>query len=211
MKIIRVTCCLFILLLSLVAFAFTTNVPRTHAASGTITQFKGHGLHVESGFDYVSPDGCIETLVYVDAFQNTIKKQTVSTADVFIGKVNNCKSTTLLNASGGTDNPTFLIDKTLLSASLTATILVTDTVSGNTYPVSVDMTWTSTSAIGHQNGTFHYHTKGFTINSHSNADFRDAIASGTVSDGTTNFTPPGTLSFAQIASTKNVDVTITHP
>ncbi len=208
MKITRVTCYLFILLLFLVAFAFTTNAPKAHAASGTNTQFKFHGLSAQASFD--NTDGCIETFVFVDASQNAVHKQTVSNADVSIGKVDNCKSTTLLNAFGSTDNPTFLIDKTLLSASLTATILVTDTVSGNTYPVSVDMTWTSTSAIGHQKSTFHLHTKGFTENNHFDADFRDALASGTVSDGTTNFTPSLSV-FAQTMSAKSVDVTITHP
>ena len=211
MKITRVTCCLFILLLSLVAFAFTTSAPRAHAASGNTIVIKGHGLHVESGFHYLSSDNCIETTVYVDAFQNIVHNQTVSTADVFIGQTNNCTNTTLLDASGGTGSPAFQIDKTLLSASLSAIVPITDTVSGNTFSVSVNMTWTSTSAIQHQDITQHYRTQGFTINSHSNADIRDAIASGTVSDGTTNFTPAGTLWFAQIVSAKSVQVTITHP
>ena len=211
MKITRITCCVFLLLLSLVAFTFTTNVPKARAASANTIVFKGHGLHVESGFDYLSPDGCIETFVSVNAFQETSNKQTFSFADVFIGQVNNCTKTSLLEASGVTDSPTFKIDKTLLSASLSATIPVTDNVSGNTFNVSVNMTWTSTSAIQHQHSTFHIHTKSFTLNSHSNADIRDAIASGTVSDGTTNFTPSGTLSFAQIVSSKEYVVTITHP
>src|SRR5258708_5674152 len=47
-------------------------------------------------------------------------------------------------------------------------------------------------------------------NGHFNADFRDANASGTVSDGTTNFTPSPSV-FAQTMSAKEVDVTITHP
>jgi hypothetical protein len=208
MKITRVTCCLFILLLSLVAFALATSAPRAHAASGTTIVIKGHGLHVESGFDYINDS--IETTVYVDAFQNRVHNQTVRTADVFIGQVDLRTSTTLMDASGGTENPTFQIDKDLLSASLSATIPVTDTVSGATFSVSVNMTWTSTSAIQHQNITQHYRTQGFTINSHSNADIRDAIASGTVYVGTTNFTPSGTLWFAQIVSAKSVDVTITH-
>ncbi len=208
MKISRVTCCLFILLLSLVAFAFTTNVPRAHAASGNTIVIKGHGLHVELGFDYIN--GNIETTVYVDAFQNRVHNQTVNTADVFIGQIDLRTNETLMYASGGTDNPTFKIDKDLLSASLSATIPVTDTVSGHTFSVSVNMAWTSTSAIQHQNITQHYRTQGFTINSHSNADIRDAIASGTVLVGTTNYTPSGTLWFAQIVSAKSVDVTITH-
>ena len=210
MKIARVTCCLFVLLLSLIAFAFTTSAPRAHAASGTTFVFRFHGMAAQADFDSLSPDGCIDTFVFVDGSQNTVNQQTFSSADVFIGKFDICTNTQLLAASGFTDNPTFQIDKKLLSASLNTTISVFDTVSGNTFNVSVSVTWTSTSAIAHEISTFHFHTKGFTENAHFNADFRDANASGTVSDGTTNFTPSPSV-FAQTMSAKEVDVAITHP
>ena len=202
MKLIRVTCCLFVLLVSLVAFAFTTGVPRAHAASGNTFEFKFHGLSAQANFDNVSPDGCIDTFVFVEGAHG---------AAVFIGQFNLCTNTQLLAASGSTTNSTFQIDKKLTSASLiAATIPVFDSVSGTTFNVSVSMAWTSTSPIGHENSTFHFHTKGFTENGHFNADFRDAVASGTVSDGTTNFTPSPSV-FAQTMSAREVDVFITHP
>ena len=210
MKVTRVTCCLFVLLLSLVAFAFSTSAPKAHAASGTTFVSKFHGLSAQADFDSLSPDGCIDTFVFVDGFQNTFHKQTFSGADVFIGQFDICTNTQLLGASGFTSNPSFQIDKKFLSASLNTTISVFDFVSGNTFDVSVSVSWTSTSAIGHENSTFHFHTKAFTENAHFNADFRDANASGTVSDGTTNFTPSPSV-FAQTMSAKQVDVTITHP
>src|SRR5215469_316735 len=210
MKLARVTCCLFVLLLSLVAFAFTTSAPRAHAASGTTIVIRFHGLSVFAEFDNVSPDGCIDTSVFVDASQNTVNKQPFSLADVFVGQFNSCTQTQLLAAFGSTSSPTFQIAKDLTSASLNATISVFDSVSGNTFNVSVSMTWTSTSAIAHENQTFHFHSKASTENFHANADFRIANASGTVSDGTTNFTPSPS-SFAQTMSAKEVDVTITHP
>lgn len=210
MKILRVACCLFVLLLSLVAFAFTTSAPRAHAASGTTFVFKYHGLSAFADFDNLSPDGCIDTFVFVDGFQTTFNKQTVSGADVFIGQFDICTNTQLLGASGSTLNANFQVGKKLVSASLNTTISVTDFVSGNTFDVSVNLTWTSTSAIAHEISSFHQHTKGFTENGHFNADFRDANASGTVSDGTTNFTPSPSV-FAQTMSAKAVDVSITHP
>ena len=146
MKIARVTCCLLVLLLSLVAFAFTTSAPRAHAASGTTFVFRFHGMAAFAIFDNVSPDGCIDTFVFVDGSQNTFNKQTSSSADVFIGQFDLCTNTPLLSASGFTDNPTFQIDKKLLSASLSATISVFDFVSGSTFNVSVSVAWTSTSA-----------------------------------------------------------------
>jgi hypothetical protein len=208
MKITRVTCCLFVLLLSLVAFAFTTSAPRTHAASGTTTVFRFHGLSVFAYFDNL--DGCIDTAVSVDAFQNTVNKQTTSGADVFIDRFDNCMGTELLAAVGSTSNPNFQVSTKLLSASLNTTISVFDFVSGTTFDVSVSVAWTATSAIAHENSTFHFHTKGFTENFHNNADFRDANASGTVSVGATNYTPSPSV-FAQIFSAKVVDVTITRP
>jgi hypothetical protein len=172
--------------------------------------FRFHGLSAIAFFDNLSPDRCIDTSVSVDGFQNTVNNQTTSGADIFIGQFNNCTSTQLLAASGSTSSPTFQIDKKLLSASLNTTILVTDFVSGTTFNVSVSVAWTSTSAIAHEIQTFHFHTKAFTENAHFNADFRDANASGTVSDGTTNFTPSSSV-FAQTMSAKEADVAITHP
>ena len=208
MKIARVTCCLFVLLLSLVAFAFTTSAPRAHAASGTTIVFRFHGLSTFASFD--SSDGCIDTSVSVDGHQNTVSKQTVSSADIIIEQFNVCTSVLLLGAFGFTSNANFQVGKKLVSASLNTTISVTDIVSGNTFPVSVNLTWTSTSAITQEDQTFHFHTKGFTQNGHFNADFRDANALGTVSDGTTNFTPSPSV-FAQIMSAKQVVITITRP
>ncbi len=210
MKLTRVTCCLFMLLLSLVAVAFSTSAPRAHAASQNTVVFKFHGLSAFANFDSeVSPGSCVHNEVHVDAFQNTSNKQTTSGANIFIGQMDWCTGTQFLFASGSVSNVNFQIDQKLLSASLKTIIDVYDNVSNTTFPVSVNLTWTSTSAIGHENSTFHIHTKGITENSHVNADFRDATASGTVSDGTTDFTPSPAF-LAQIMSAKHFDVTITH-
>ena len=206
MKILRVTCCLFVLMLSLVAFAFSTTTPRAHAAgSGSTTVFRFHGISAFAFFDNVSSDGCIDTSVDVDGTQNG----TSSEADVFIGKFDNCMGTPLLLAFGSTFNPDFQVSNKLASASLSATISVFDDVSSTTFNVSVNTTWTATGPLSHEIQSFHFQTKGFIDNFHLNAAFRDAGASGTVSDGTTNFTPSPSL-FAQIASVKSGEVTITH-
>ena len=210
MKIARVTCCLFVLLLSLVAFAFTTSAPRAHAASGTTTVFRFHGLSVMATFVSFSSDGCIGTAAIVDGSQSG-KNSEADIVSVVIVQEDICTNTPLLSAAGATFNPTFKSDNDLLSASLSATISVFDTVSNSTFNVSVNLTWTSTSDITRENSSFHFHTKALTENGHANADFRDAVASGTVSDAmTANFTPSPSVS-AQIMSAKQVDVTITRP
>jgi len=207
MKMTRITRCLLVLLLSLGAFAFSPSAPRVQAASGTTAVFRFHGLSAFASFDNVS--GCIETTVFVDGSQNTVNNQRTSTADIFIGLFDTCTQTPLLEAIGSTVNPNFQVRKDLTSAALNTTISVTDLVSGNTFNVAVNLTWTSTSATSHELSNFHLHTPGFTENAHFNADFRYATASGTVSDGTTNFTPAQSV-FAQTLSAKTGDVTITR-
>ncbi len=204
MKILRVTCCLFVLLLFLVAFTFSTTAPRAHAAaSGSTTVFRFHGQSAFADFD--STSGCIETFAEVDGTQSNTSPE----ADVYIAQFDNCTGTLLLEAFGSTFNPTFQVGGKLASASLSATISVFDDVSNTTFTVSVSMTWTATGALSHEIGSQHFHTKNFIENFHFNDTFRDASASGTVSDGTTNFTPSSSV-FAQIASFKEGDVTISH-
>ena len=123
MKISRVTCCLFILLLSLVAFAFTTNVPRAHAASGNTIVIKGHGLHADRAS--TTSMAISKPLYTLTPFktESIIKPLTLLTS--LSARLTLRTNETLMYASGGTDNPTFKIDKDLLSASLSATIPVT--------------------------------------------------------------------------------------
>jgi|SRR6266571_4649693 hypothetical protein len=204
MKILRVTCCLFVLLLSLVALTFSATAPRAHAAgSGSVTVFRFQSMTAFADFD--STSGCIETFAEVDGTQSGTSPE----ADVFIGQFDNCTQTQLLGAFGSTFTPNFQVGGKLASASLSATISVFDFVSGNTFSVSVNTTWTATGPLSHEIGSFHFHTKNFIENFHFNDDFRDASASGTVSDGTTNFTPSPSV-FAQIASFKSGDVIISH-
>ena len=197
MKLLRVT----VLLLALVAIACST--PAHAAAAGKATVFKFHSLTAFADFD--STSGCIETFAEVDGTQSDTSPE----ADVYIAQFDNCTGTLLLEAFGSTFNPTFQVGGKLASASLSATISVFDDVSNTTFPVSVSMTWTATGALSHEIGSQHFHTKNFIENFHFNDTFRDASASGTVSDGTTNFTPCSSV-FAQIASFKSGDVTISH-
>jgi hypothetical protein len=210
MKLTRGACYPLVLVLSLLVFAFSPGAPRAQAASGTTTVSRFHGLSVFAFFNDLSPNGCIDTSVSVDSFQNTDNHQTTHGADIFISQYDQCSGTTLLGASGSTLNPDFQIKPDLTSASLKMTLSVADYVSGRTFDVSVNLTWTSTSALTHSRSTFHYHTRGFTENGFFNNDSRDANAAGTVSDGTTNFSPLQSI-YAQTMLARSANVTITHP
>lgn len=205
MKILRVTCYLFVLLLFLVALAFSTSASTARAAPATVAKFKFSGPSAVAFFDNVV--GCVETTVDLDGF--TVNNS--SGADIFIGQFDNCTQTVLLQAVGSTFSSTFQVSKNLSSASLSATIPVFDAVSGNPlFNVSVSQTWTATGPLSIESSTSHFHTKGFTINSHFTGRFRNATASGTVSDGTTNFTPSPS-GFAQIGTFTSAEVDITQP
>jgi hypothetical protein len=113
-------------------------------------------------------------------------------------------------ASGYTSTPTFQVSNNLDSASLSATISVVDYPSGNTFNVSVSVSWTATSPLTHEIESREFHTNNYIENFHASGALRYASASGTISDGTTNFAADPSY-FAQIGDFESGDVTISHP
>ena len=101
----------------------------------------------------------------------------------------------------------FQVTPTLDSATLIATVNVFDFVSGTSFALNVDMTWTSTGPLGRRNSHSHQSFSGCKTNVHSNSVFRPVQASGAVSDGVKNFTP-GVSDAADLSSDKsgNVDI-----
>jgi hypothetical protein len=69
-----------------------------------------------------------------------------SAVEVFIEQADICQDELLLNAESTTavSASEFQIDKKLESARLTKTVELMDSVSGNSFDVSVDLTWTAT-------------------------------------------------------------------
>jgi hypothetical protein len=103
----------------------------------------------------------------------------------------------------------FQIDKMLTTATLNATIEVFDEVSGTSFPVDISVSWAGFGASTTQKDHFQIHGPDFKVNSRFMGTFRDATASGTVSDGTTNFTPEPAV-FADMGSVKQGEVDIIH-
>lgn len=77
----------------------------------------------------------------------------------------------------------------LSSVRVRATVPMLDFVSKTAFDVTVDLTWTGTSSLGHQSSPVKVSFQGCHVNLKNNSGFRFAKASGTVSDGTTDFTP----------------------
>jgi hypothetical protein len=128
-----------------------------------------------------------------------------------ITQFNLCTGVSLVNAGGGSSEVTVTVARDLSTAHATGTLLVDDGTSGTSFPIIVDLTWTATGDPAHENVNPTVVIPGGTVQHVSfNGTFREASASGTVSDGTTNYTP-GPSSTAQIETDRNTQVTVTVP
>ena len=203
-------------LLAVVSLAFVLMalaVPARAAPAETL-HFRFQGQTAEAFFSSI--EGCVATDVFVFAVDGSIKtgpgRPTVeSTASIFISQFDVCTGTELLAADGFAvlAPGEFQIDQQLTAATLTATIEVFDFVSGTSFPVDVNVSWTGFGDTFSQKQRSHFTAPGFKANSRFDGTFRQATASGTVTDGTTNFTPEPAV-FAQLGSVKQGEVIIIH-
>lgn len=166
-----------------------------------------------ASFSSTDPSGCILTDVSVFATEAVVQfppgqGDSSSNGFVSISQFDNCLGTQMLGATGLTPlaDEDFQLSPTLDSATLNASINVNDWVSGTSFDVSVNLTWTSTDPLGRLNSHNHDSLPGCKTNSHSTYAFRPAQASGTISDGATNFTPE--VGYGELSSGRagNVDI-----
>ena len=193
-------------LLVVLALALATFSQHSSASAGD--NFKFSGRNADAFF--FSTDGvCTDTFVGVFANQGKFQSPpgpgtSTGFADIFIDQFDFCNGISLMSASGGIplDNGAFQIVRDLTSATLNATIRVFDFINGNEFDVSVDLVWAGIGALSR--GTFHSHNKspGCAINERFNGSSRFAQATGSVSDGVTNFTPDSSVD-GHLNSTKS--------
>ncbi len=198
---------LVVLTLTLAVFSLPTT-----AWAGEVFSFKGKSAG--AFFSSTDPSGCIITDAFVFASEDTFQNppgpgNSSSGASLFIAQFNVCTSTQLLAASGFASlaDPDFQVLGKLNSATLNATVNVFDFVSSSSFNVDVDLTWTGTGPLSRQNSHFHFQSLGCNASGHSNSTSRSAEASGSVSDGATNFTPVPSLG-ASLSSAKSGNVFI---
>ena len=198
-------------LLAVLALAVATFSQHTTALAGDVFHFKGRAA---DAFFSSSPDGCFFTDVFVFASEEIFQSPpgpagSFSGTFLFISQYDVCAGTQLRAAEGFAQlgDPDFQITRKLTSATLSATVNVFDFVSGTSFDVDVNLAWTGAGPLSRQNGNSHFHSPGCSVNSHFNSTFRPAGASGSVSDGATNFTPDPSLG-AGMFSAKNGDVVI---
>lgn len=169
------------------------------------TQFRFKGLVALAFFDAI--EECILTSVGVRASEGTErdgpgKPGKVSEVDVFLEQIDTCQDELLLSAEGTTavSASEFQIDKKLDSARLTKTVELTDFLSGNSFDVSVDLTWTATSSPEVTRNRFYIRTRGGITQEQDKGTFREASAAGTVSSGGANLIQNVTEAFADLQS-----------
>ena len=196
-------------LVALIAFILTAFGQPTGARAGGGTS-NGHfkDLGADAYFVSTDPSGCIVTEVRVFAshhyFQSPpgpgSRKPFVS-MDIFQNDI--CTGTQLFQASGGTTtNIDLQVDKRFSWASLSATVPVFEGVSQTFMDLSLDLAWTAVGPRTQQNHHEHFTSPGCRMMFRSHGTFRAAEASGSVSDGVTNYTPATTF-VANIFSSKS--------
>jgi hypothetical protein len=195
-----------------ICFALVFGILILHTAVWAADTFSVRGPSASSGFSRT--EGCITTEVFVFAtevkFHDPPGPPTpVSFADVGLFQFDDCTRTTLQEAFGDATltDEAFQVSRKLTSATLKATVQVTDEISGSTSTLDIDLTWTGTGELVRETDRFHSHAPGVNFQSRFNGRFRDAEASGSVSLGGMNLAQQPS-EFARIGSVKEGEVTI---
>jgi len=166
------------------------------AADGKVTVVNLRGPLVNASFSTTDPNGCVTTDVFVSANGGTDQHLPGTThfavASVQIYQYDACTDTTLRDAAGLADTlatGAFQVSNQIDQASLHTTILASDLVSGASFPVTVDVDWVGISDIVRDHSNTNELYPGCHIINRWKGSGRDAVATGTVSDGTTNLAP----------------------
>lgn len=199
-------------LLSVLALALATFMQHSTASAADSFKFRGKG--VEAYFSSTDPSGCIVTQVYIFANEGIFQSppgggSSTTGISLNISQYDYCTGTQLFSP-GPTSPftvPDLQVDRKLNSATLNATVEVYNFVSDTWVDFFVNLTWTGIGPLSRESSHFHFHSPGCNINSRFKGTSRFAEASGSVSDGTTNFTPAPTID-ARIFSAKSGDLSV---
>ena len=179
-------------LLAVFALMLGTFSQHTAASAGPRQKYRNVSTFI---FSY-DPSGCISTTVSVFAYEQVILGRpspgsSDSAVHLLITQFDTCEGRTLrsVDAFSSLADSDLQISGNLGSATLNTTINVYDSVSNSYSDLLIDLTWTGTGSLLHYNRHYKDIWPGAGCKElyHSNEALRYAEASGTVSDGTTNF------------------------
>jgi hypothetical protein len=199
-------------LLMIIALALTTFSQHSVASAGGVFKFKGEGA--SAIFSSVDASGCVITDVYVNADEGTNQNppgrgSSSSSLALFISQYDACTGSVLLAADAFTllADSDFQVFGSLSSATLHARVDAFDYVSNTSFEVFVDLSWDGHGSVNREKRHTHFSSPGCRVNSRFDLTFRPAVATGSVSDGTVNFTPEPSLGY-DIYKAKSGDVVI---
>jgi hypothetical protein len=211
---------------ALVAFVVLPSAGRTaHAATpnssmgggcfsptGPACTFKDNSA--DAYFQSFSSDGCTLTDASINGFQNLTRPGNMTTQFAFVSmeEVDICNNFNLLKEAFNRDfTGTVQVGANLSTATVTGTATMIDFVSNTTFTATINVTWQGFGPTTRTIDSSHYHAPGFIVNSHFNGTSRVAEASGTLSDGTSNFAASPTLLYTELLDSTGGTVQITGP
>jgi hypothetical protein len=178
--------------------------------------FKLKDLLADAQFTSLDSTGCIQTDVVVFAGSAKIK-DTGSPLDVepmvnvTYSVFNLCNLVLLRSGFGSTSGlvvPNFQMDSGLVAAHASATVPVSDDQNGTTIYLYVDLDWSGFGDILKLRLKEFVDTPPFSVKMRAKGNYRQATVSGSVTDGTTNFTPAGSLLLGEFQVLSEGSVTI---
>jgi hypothetical protein len=148
---------------------------------------------VDAYFRDVGPKGCIKTEVFV--FAHSGNNDAAPEASVQISRINECmddsEAEILMDASGTVQlaKKSLIVDSQVQSAYLNTTVQVYDSVTEKNIQLRLNLIWTGTSDLKQSRRDFFYQAPGVLVktNKNFNSISRIAQASGSLSDGFTNY------------------------
>jgi hypothetical protein len=179
------------------------------AISGPVCTFKNQSAFAQ--FES-SIDDCVVSDAFVEGFNNLVRPGNTATQTAFVSitTYNACTGELLSEAFSQDFTGTVQFGTGLSSAAVAGTATMVDALTSNTFSVSVNVTCQGFGPTSRNISMNHYRAPGFIFNSHFNGTTRGAAASGTISDGTTNFAASPTL-YAGISDSSGGTVQLVKP
>jgi hypothetical protein len=159
----------------------------------------GKGQSASAVFSTVSGDGCTQIDVTLFAVEGTEHSppgppEVLAFASVNINTSSLCGPAPGLSASGDIQNPDFTVDRRLNTATLHASVPVSGDLPISS--VDINMNWTGIGDLIRSHSHEVFSGPDFTAIFNGTGTFRHAQVFGSISDGTTNFTPEPSTSGA---------------
>jgi len=192
---------------------FAALILPTVAHAQRVEVFKLKDQAADAQFMSFDSTGCIRTDVAVIVASAKIK-DTGNPLDVepFLGVTyavsDLCNQVLLRSGFGSTNVPNLQMDSGLVATHASATVPVSDDQHGTTIYLYVDLDWSGVGDILNLRVKDFTDTPPFSVKFRAKGSFRDATVSGSVSDGTVNFTPDGSFLFGDLQVVQEGSVTI---